>query len=56
MVATTQEMQAAGLEAKDRDYCAHKLIDLMQCRKDAFPWTVACSHKVHEYEQCEFDE
>ena len=56
MIATEQEMQAAGLEARDRDYCAHKFIDVKACKRENFPWTVACSHLLHEYEQCEFDE
>ncbi|KAI0219258.1 NADH dehydrogenase [ubiquinone] 1 beta subcomplex subunit 7 [Lamellibrachia satsuma] len=56
MIATEQEMQAAGLEARDRDYCAHKFIDVKACKRENFPWTVACSHLLHEYEQCEFDD
>ena len=56
MIATVQEMEAAGLEGKNRDFCAHKFIDMLACRRENFPWVVACSHVLHEYEQCEFDE
>ena len=56
MIATVQEMQAAGLEGKNRDFCAHKFIEMLACKKENFPWVVACSHVLHDYEQCEFDE
>ena len=39
-----------------RDHCAHKLIDLNECRRESFflPWT--CQHEKHSYEKCQYKE
>jgi len=56
MVATEEEMEAAGLPAEERDYCAHHLIDFMKCRKEKFPWVVSCKHEKHIYEECQYND
>ena len=39
-----------------RDHCAHKLVDLNECRRENFflPWT--CQHEKHSYEKCQYKE
>jgi len=56
MVATEAEMEAAGLTAEERDYCAHKLIDFMKCRKQKFPYAASCKHERHVWEQCQYED
>ena len=56
MIATNTEMEAAGLTLEQRDYCAHHLIEFMTCRKDNFPWVVACKPQKHKYDHCKYDE
>ena len=54
MIATQREMYDARLPLHWRDYCAHLLIPLNQCRREAWllPWH--CGHERHAYEQCQF--
>jgi len=56
MVATQEEMQLAKLDIGYRDFCAHLLIPLNQCRRAALyvPWK--CGHERHEYEKCQYFE
>lgn len=56
MIATEEEMMAAKIPLKDRDYCAHKLIDYRQCRQEVWPWAYQCAHEKHAYLTCKFDE
>jgi len=56
MLATVAQMEAAGLKEEERDYCAHKLIDFMKCRKQKFPFVFNCKHVRHEWEQCEYED
>jgi len=53
MQATQKEMAAARLPLEARDFCAHLLIPLNECRKAAYwaPW--ACKHERHLYEGCQ---
>lgn len=56
MVATAEEMRAARIDPAFRDYCAHLLIPLNECRhRTAYlPWK--CGHERHEYEKCQYGE
>ncbi|WIA28594.1 hypothetical protein OEZ86_011134 [Tetradesmus obliquus] len=56
MKATKEEMDAAKLPYQYRDYCAHLLIPLNDCRHKAnfAPW--ACGHEKHVYEKCQYKE
>jgi len=55
-LATEAEMDSAKLTAKERDYCAHKLIKLKACRQEANPFYWNCDHYRHEYEECEYQD
>ncbi len=56
MKATQAEMEAAGVPLAFRDYCAHLLIPLNDCRRQTMflPWK--CSHERHTYEKCEYED
>jgi len=56
MPVTRQQMNDAQLPLAWRDHCAHKLIDLNECRVGSkyLPWT--CSHEKHSYEKCLYKE
>mmetsp|Transcript_18512 Transcript_18512/g.39863 ORF Transcript_18512/g.39863 Transcript_18512/m.39863 type:complete len:110 (-) Transcript_18512:525-854(-) len=56
MKVTREQMKAAQLPINFRDYCAHLLIPLNDCRKKSFYWPFSCSDLRHAYEKCEFDE
>lgn len=56
MIATEAEMRSAKLRLKDRDYCAHKLIEYQACRKDKWPFVVRCAHEKHSYLNCQYDD
>ena len=56
MQATREELKAAKIDLAYRDFCAHLLIPLNECRRSNFwlPWT--CKHEKHEYEKCQYKE
>lgn len=56
MKVTAQEMHDARLDIAFRDYCAHLLIPLNQCRHKTFfaPWK--CGDERHTYEKCQYIE
>lgn len=56
MIATEAEMISAKLELKDRDYCAHKLIDYKQCRQEVWPFAYRCANEKHAFATCQFEE
>ena len=56
MIATPKQMEAAKLPLKDRDYCAHKLLQYRGCRADVWPWAYKCAHEKHEYLTCQYEE
>ncbi|XP_046833698.1 NADH dehydrogenase [ubiquinone] 1 beta subcomplex subunit 7 [Vespa crabro] len=56
MIATDAEMKAARIPKKLRDYCAHKLLELEDCKKYNFPMMTRCSHQTHAYEQCQYED
>ena len=49
-------MIAARLPLEYRDYCAHILIPLNECRRQTWfsPWK--CTDLRHSYEKCQYDE
>ncbi len=49
-------MDAARLPWAYRDYCAHLLIPLNECRSGSWyaPWK--CKHERHVYEKCQYKE
>jgi len=56
MIATREEMKEAKVPLPFRNYCAHLLIPLNECRKATFYSPFQCSDLRHAYEKCEFDE
>ncbi|KAI7845793.1 hypothetical protein COHA_000705 [Chlorella ohadii] len=54
MQATQEEMAAANVDMVWRDFCAHVLIKLNDCRRKSLyvPWK--CEHERHEYEKCQY--
>eukprot|EP00603_Paraphysomonas_imperforata_P002675 CAMPEP_0114431908 /NCGR_PEP_ID=MMETSP0103-20121206/10868_1 /TAXON_ID=37642 ORGANISM="Paraphysomonas imperforata, Strain PA2" /NCGR_SAMPLE_ID=MMETSP0103 /ASSEMBLY_ACC=CAM_ASM_000201 /LENGTH=79 /DNA_ID=CAMNT_0001601539 /DNA_START=96 /DNA_END=335 /DNA_ORIENTATION=+ len=38
-----------------RDYCAHDLIPLAECRRKKGPWPWTCKPEKHDYEVCQFE-
>lgn len=56
MKVSEEELEAAGIPPKDRDYCAHFLVDFYKCRRKNFPWVLSCKPEKHTWEQCEYDE
>ncbi|KAI3430433.1 hypothetical protein D9Q98_005028 [Chlorella vulgaris] len=54
MKATQEEMAAANIDMASRDYCAHILIKLNECRRATLfaPWK--CEHERHSYEKCQY--
>ena len=56
MVATPEQLQAAKIDLAYRDFCAHLLIPLNECRRASYflPWK--CDHERHVYEKCEYKE
>ncbi|KJE94962.1 NADH-ubiquinone oxidoreductase B18 subunit [Capsaspora owczarzaki ATCC 30864] len=56
MRVTAKEMADAQLPIHARDYCAHLLIPLNECRRATtyLPWK--CTDLRHAYEACEYDE
>ncbi len=56
MVATEEEMDLAKLEVHERDYCAHKLMDLRFCYKENAPFYWRCGHEKHVYGECQFED
>ena len=56
MKVTEEEMEAAGLDLDQRDYCAHHLIDFLKCSRENFPFGVVCKHLKHEWNNCQAEE
>lgn len=56
MLASETEMRAAKLPKRYRDYCAHKLLELEDCKKYNFPMIRRCGHQMHEWEKCQYED
>ncbi|EAL67099.1 hypothetical protein DDB_G0280595 [Dictyostelium discoideum AX4] len=56
MIATQQQCEDKNLPLSFRDYCAHLLIPLNDCRVSTYyaPWK--CMDEKHAYEGCQYDE
>jgi NADH dehydrogenase (ubiquinone) 1 beta subcomplex subunit 7 len=56
MQATQKELVDAKIELAYRDFCAHLLIPLNECRRKScyLPWK--CEHERHVYEKCQYKE
>ena len=56
MKVTHEQMKAAKVPLLFRDYCAHILIPLNDCRVKNWYSPFQCTELRHSYEKCEFDE
>ncbi|CAM1321329.1 NDUFB7 (predicted) [Pycnogonum litorale] len=56
MIASEEDMRLARIPLKDRDYCAHMLLDYQRCRLKEFPLLYRCGHEKHEYSHCKYDD
>ena len=56
MHATQEQLRDAKVDLAYRDFCAHLLIPLNECRKANYflPWR--CEHERHIYEKCQYKE
>ena len=56
MQATQKQLSEAEIDLAYRDFCAHLLIPLNECRKRSYflPWK--CEHERHVYEKCQYKE
>jgi len=55
-VLTMEQMEAACIDPEWRDYCAHHLVEFDKCRRDHFPWVIACAPQKHAWQQCQVEE
>lgn len=56
MLVTKEELMSAKVPLENRDYCAHKLLKLLSCQDDVWPFVYKCSHDKHEYMNCQYEE
>lgn len=56
MQATQKQLSDNKIDLAYRDFCAHLLIPLNECRKRSYflPWK--CEHERHVYEKCQYKE
>lgn len=56
MHATQEQLREAKVDLAYRDFCAHLLIPLNDCRKTNYflPWR--CGDERHVYEKCQYKE
>ena len=56
MKVTHEQMKAAKVPLLFRDYCAHILIPLNDCRVKNWYSPFQCTELRHAYEKCEYEE
>ena len=56
MKVTHEQMVAARVPVEYRDYCAHILIPLNECRIRTWYSPFKCTELRHGYEKCQYDE
>ncbi|XP_061209753.1 NADH dehydrogenase [ubiquinone] 1 beta subcomplex subunit 7 [Neopsephotus bourkii] len=53
MVASAEVLAAARVPLEQRDFCAHHLVKLLRCKRDAFPAPWSCRDLQHGWEACQ---
>lgn len=53
MIASQEDMMAAKVPLRFRDYCAHLYMPLMECRYNTYKMPWKCKGEKHEWEECE---
>ncbi|XP_075302056.1 NADH dehydrogenase [ubiquinone] 1 beta subcomplex subunit 7 [Opisthocomus hoazin] len=56
MVASAEQLAGARVPLEQRDFCAHHLVRLLRCQRDAFPWPAACAALRHGWDGCQHRE
>lgn len=56
MPVSEEDMMAAKIPLDRRDYCAHKYLELHECKRRHYPFMIKCAHEVHEYNACHVEE
>ncbi|XP_061300430.1 NADH dehydrogenase [ubiquinone] 1 beta subcomplex subunit 7 [Pezoporus flaviventris] len=56
MVASPEVLAAARVPLEQRDFCAHHLVKLLRCKRDAFPEPWICRDLQHRWEACEHED
>jgi NADH dehydrogenase (ubiquinone) 1 beta subcomplex subunit 7 len=56
MKVSKEEMKKAGIDLAYRDFCAHLLIPLNECRRKSFFLPGKCGDERHVYEKCQYEE
>uniref|UniRef100_A0A6T9HKM8 NADH dehydrogenase [ubiquinone] 1 beta subcomplex subunit 7 n=1 Tax=Haptolina ericina TaxID=156174 RepID=A0A6T9HKM8_9EUKA len=56
MKVTREQMRDARVPLHFRDYCAHILIPLNECRHKTWFAPYKCTDLRHAYEKCQYDE
>ncbi|XP_018300796.1 NADH dehydrogenase [ubiquinone] 1 beta subcomplex subunit 7 [Mycetomoellerius zeteki] len=47
-----EDMMAFKIPLEKRDYCAHKYMELHECKRRHFPFMLKCAHERHQYNAC----
>uniref|UniRef100_A0A493TY91 NADH dehydrogenase [ubiquinone] 1 beta subcomplex subunit 7 n=1 Tax=Anas platyrhynchos platyrhynchos TaxID=8840 RepID=A0A493TY91_ANAPP len=50
MVATPRQLSEGRVPLEQRDFCAHLLLQLLRCQRDAFPNAWACRPLRHHWD------
>ncbi|NXP74726.1 NDUB7 dehydrogenase, partial [Ramphastos sulfuratus] len=53
MVASAEQLAEARVPLEQRDFCAHHLLRLLRCRRDAFPLPWLCHELRHHWDSCQ---
>jgi len=56
MKISEEDMMAAKIPRNRRDFCAHKYVELNDCKRLHYPFMLKCAHERHEYNRCHFEE
>jgi NADH dehydrogenase (ubiquinone) 1 beta subcomplex subunit 7 len=56
MKVSVEEMDKARIPPAWRDYCAHLLVPLNQCRLTSYSLPWKCVQERHAFEECEYRE
>ncbi|XP_064355323.1 NADH dehydrogenase [ubiquinone] 1 beta subcomplex subunit 7 [Dromaius novaehollandiae] len=53
MVASAEQLAAARVPLEQRDFCGHRLLELLRCQRDAFPRVPRCHPQRHAWQACQ---
>ncbi|KAM9610381.1 NADH dehydrogenase [ubiquinone] 1 beta subcomplex subunit 7 isoform 1-T2 [Morphnus guianensis] len=53
MVATARQLAEGRVPLEQRDFCAHHLLRLLRCHRDAFPVPWQCRDLRHAWDACQ---